>query len=101
MLSIPGQFSRGDRDLFRPLLDSLLYQDSYLLFADYESYIRCQDTVAEAYRDQVAWARMSILNAARMGYFSSDRSIEDYCNKIWNIRGMSAQLVQSASNSTA
>jgi starch phosphorylase len=96
-----GQFSRGDRDLFRPLLDSLLYQDPYLLFADYESYIRCQDTVAEAYRDQVAWARMSILNAARMGYFSSDRSIEDYCNKVWNIRGMSAQLVQSASNTTA
>jgi starch phosphorylase len=93
-----GQFSQGDRNLFRSLLDSLLYQDSYLLFADYESYIRCQDTVAEAYRDQVTWARMSILNAARMGYFSSDRSIEEYCNKIWNIEAMSAQLVQSVSN---
>jgi starch phosphorylase len=93
-----GQFSRGDRNLFRSLLDSLLYQDSYLLFADYESYIRCQDTVAEAYRDQVSWARMSILNAARMGYFSSDRSIKEYCNKIWNIEAKSAPLVQNAND---
>ncbi len=91
-----GQFSRGDRDLFRPLLDSLLYQDSYLLFADYESYIHCQDRVAEAYQDQGAWARMSILNAARMGYFSSDRSVEEYSNKIWNIHGVSVPQVQSA-----
>ena len=80
-----GQFSRGDRDLFRPLLDSLLDRDSYLLFADYLSYIRCQDQVAGAYRNQVTWSRMSILNAARMGYFSSDRSIEEYSSKIWNI----------------
>ena len=90
-----GQFSRGDRNLFRPLLDSLLYQDSYLLFADYESYIHCQDRVAEAYRDQAAWARMSILNAARMGYFSSDRSVEEYSNKIWNIQGVSEPQVLS------
>jgi starch phosphorylase len=80
-----GQFSRGDRDLFRPLLDSLLDRDSYLLFADYLSYIHCQDQVAGAYRNQVTWSRMSILNAARMGYFSSDRSIEEYSSKIWNI----------------
>jgi starch phosphorylase len=91
-----GQFSRGDRTLFRPLLDSLLYQDSYLLFADYESYIHCQDRVAEAYQDQIAWARMSILNAARMGPFSSDRSIDDYCCKIWNIHRVSVPQVQSA-----
>jgi starch phosphorylase len=91
-----GQFSRGDRDLFRPLLDSLLYQDSYLLFADYESYVHCQDRVAEAYQDQVAWSRMSILNTARMGYFSSDRSVEEYSNKIWNIHGVSARQILSA-----
>jgi starch phosphorylase len=91
-----GQFSRGDRDLFRPLLDSLVYQDSYLLFADYESYIQCQDRVAEAYRDQAAWARMSILNAARMGYFSSDRSVEEYCNKIWNVHRVSVPQAQIA-----
>jgi starch phosphorylase len=91
-----GQFSRGDRELFRPLLDSLLYQDPYLLFADYESYIRCQDRVAQAYQDQVAWVRMSILNAARMGPFSSDRSIDDYCSKIWNVHRVSVPQVQSA-----
>jgi starch phosphorylase len=91
-----GQFSRGDRKLFRPLLDSLLGQDSYLLFADYESYIHCQDRVAEAYQDQVAWARMSILNAARMGHFSSDRSIDEYCCKIWNIHRVSVPQVQGA-----
>jgi len=79
-----GQFSDGDPELFRPLLDSLLYQDTYLLLADYESYIHCQDQVAEAFRSQEAWSRKSILNAARMGGFSSDRSIDEYCKKIWN-----------------
>jgi starch phosphorylase len=91
-----GQFSHGDRDLFRPLLDSLLGYDSYLLLADYESYVHCQDQVAEAYRDQEAWSQMSILNAARMGTFSSDRAIADYCRKIWGIHHLSAPMVQSA-----
>ena len=91
-----GQFSRGDRDLFRPLLDSLLNQDSYLLLADYESYIHCQDQVAEAYRDQAAWARMSILNAARMGYFSSDRSIAEYCKEIWGSHPLELPMVKGA-----
>jgi starch phosphorylase len=81
-----GQFSRGDRDLFRPLLDSLLQHDTYLLFADYQSYIDCQDQVALLYRDQESWSKKSILNAARMGKFSSDRSIREYCDGIWNIR---------------
>ncbi len=91
-----GQFSRGDHDLFRPLLDSLIDHDPYLLFADYESYIHCQDQVAEAYRDQGAWAKMSILNTARMGFFSSDRSIADYCRLVWGIHPAAAPLVQSA-----
>src|SRR5208337_1123039 len=91
-----GQFSRGDHELFRPLLDSLVYHDPYLLFADYESYIHCQDQVAEAFRDQEAWAKMSILNAARMGPFSSDRSIADYCRLVWGIQRAAAPLVQSA-----
>jgi len=91
-----GQFSRGDHELFRPLLDSLVYHDPYLLFADYESYIHCQDQVAEAFRDQETWAKMSILNAARMGPFSSDRSIADYCHLIWGIQRAAAPLVQSA-----
>ena len=91
-----GQFSRGNRDLFRPLLDSLLYQDSYLLLADYEAYIHCQDQVAEAYRDQAAWARMSILNAARMGYFSSDRSIAEYCKEIWGCHPLALPMMKGA-----
>jgi starch phosphorylase len=91
-----GQFSRGDRELFHPLLDSLLDHDSYLLLADYESYVHCQDQVAEAYRDQEAWSRMSILNVARMGAFSSDRAIDEYCRKIWGIHYLSARMVQSA-----
>jgi starch phosphorylase len=81
-----GVFSHGDRNLFRPLLDSLLQHDTYLLFADYQSYVDCQDEVAKVYRDQEGWSRMSILNAARMGKFSSDRSIRQYCDGIWNIK---------------
>jgi starch phosphorylase len=80
-----GRFSRGDRELFRPLLDSLMHYDPYLLFADYQPYIDCQDDVARAYRDPEGWSRMSILNAARMGKFSSDRSITDYSEGIWDI----------------
>ncbi len=80
-----GFFSSGDHALFRPIVDSLLYHDEYLLFADYQSYIDCQDRVSLAYRDQDTWTRMSILNAARMGKFSSDRTIRQYCDEIWKI----------------
>jgi starch phosphorylase len=80
---VSGEFSHGDRNLFAPLHNSLLNEDEYLLLADYQSYIDCQDEVGAAYRDQDAWTRMSILNVARMGKFSSDRSIRDYCSDIW------------------
>jgi glycogen phosphorylase len=79
-----GAFSRGDRNLFKPLVDSLLYGDPYLLFADYRSYVEAQEQVSLAYEDLARWTRMSILNVARMGKFSSDRSIKEYCDKIWN-----------------
>ncbi len=79
-----GVFSNGDRDLFRPLVDNLLNHDPYLVLADYQSYIDCQDRVSAAYRNREKWAEMSILNVARMGKFSSDRSIREYCEKIWN-----------------
>lgn len=78
-----GYFSGGDAGLFKPLVDSLLYSDNFLLLADYESYIECQDRVSLAYRDQGSWGRKSILNVARMGKFSSDRSIREYCHDIW------------------
>lgn len=78
-----GIFSQGDRMLFRPLVDHLLQHDEYLLLADYQSYIDCQDRVSTVYRDTKKWTAMSILNVARMGKFSSDRSIREYCEKIW------------------
>jgi starch phosphorylase len=80
-----GAFSNGDRELFRPLVESLLAHDEYLLFADYQAYIDCQQRVGEAYRDQEHWTKMSILNSARVGHFSSDRSIREYCRVIWGI----------------
>ena len=83
-----GLFARGDAELFKPLVDNLLHHDPFLLLADYQSYIDCQQRVDEAYRDQERWIRMSILNVARMGKFSSDRSIRDYCERIWNVRPM-------------
>jgi glycogen phosphorylase len=81
-----GCFSDGDRGLFRPLVESLLTRDDYMLLADYQSYVDCQQRVSDAYSDQDNWTRMSILNTARVGRFSSDRSIREYCRDIWKIR---------------
>jgi starch phosphorylase len=87
-----GEFSRGDRALFEPLINSLLDRDEYMLLADYQSYVDCQDRVSAAYKDQEAWTRMSILNVARIGKFSSDRSIRDYCAEIWKTWPVKIQL---------
>ncbi len=81
-----GVFSHGDTDLFRGLTDALLYHDPYLLFADFASYVECQQQVSEAFLDRDQWTRMSILNAARTGKFSSDRSIQQYCDDIWKVQ---------------
>ena len=81
-----GFFSDGDRGLFHPLVESLLTRDDYMLLADYQSYVDCQQRVSDAYSDQNNWTRMSILNSARVGRFSSDRSIREYCRDIWNVR---------------
>jgi len=87
-----GHFSQGDRELFQPLIDSLLHHDEYLLFADYQSYIDCQERVGKIFQDEKRWTRMSILNVANMGKFSSDRSINDYCRKIWQVRPLPVEL---------
>jgi starch phosphorylase len=79
-----GHFSRGDRDLFRPLLDNLIHSDPFLVLADYAAYVACQERVSAALLQREAWTQMSILNTARSGKFSSDRSIGEYCQKIWN-----------------
>jgi len=80
-----GYFSNGDRELFKPLIDSLLFHDTFLLFADFEAYVDAQRQVDLAYRDQDRWTQMSILNVARMGKFSSDRAIREYCRDIWKV----------------
>jgi starch phosphorylase len=87
-----GFFSQDDRNLFKPLIDGLLYHDEYMLLADYQSYLDCQERVSQAYRDPEHWTRMSILNVARMGKFSSDRSIREYCEDIWKVRAVPIDL---------
>ncbi|MEN8200792.1 MAG: glycogen/starch/alpha-glucan phosphorylase, partial [Thermodesulfobacteriota bacterium] len=81
-----GTFSRGDCDLFSPLVEALMNpHDPYLLLRDFESYLQCQDRVGKVYQDQERWTRMAILNVARMGKFSTDRTICEYAEDIWNI----------------
>ncbi|HEY9652109.1 MAG TPA: glycogen/starch/alpha-glucan phosphorylase, partial [Coleofasciculaceae cyanobacterium] len=87
-----GYFSPHNPNLFRPIMDALLYKDEYLLLADYQSYIECQEQVSQAYRNQEHWTRMSILNVARMGYFSSDRTIREYCKDIWKVQPVKIEL---------
>jgi starch phosphorylase len=87
-----GELSHGDKTLFEPLARSLLSGDDYMLLADYQAYIDCQDRVSLAYKNQDEWTRMSILNVARIGKFSSDRSIRDYCADIWKTWPVKIQL---------
>lgn len=87
-----GVFSHGDRNLFKPLLDSLLNHDDFMLLADFDSYMDCQDRVGAAYKDRQRWTKMSILNVARMGKFSSDRSIDEYCKDIWDVEAVPIEL---------
>jgi starch phosphorylase len=91
-----GFFSRGDTELFRPLIDGLLYHDPYLLLADFQSYLDCQTLVSEAYGDTERWTRMSILNTARSGKFSSDRTIREYCADIWGVKPVPIHLLTHA-----
>ncbi len=87
-----GHFSHGDRELFKPLVHSLMNNDPYLVLADYRSYVDTQAEVSSAYADQSSWTRMSILTVARMGKFSSDRSISEYCQHIWNVQPVPVEL---------
>jgi len=80
-----GYFSPGKPNLFQPLVASLLEKDEYMLLADYQSYIDCQERVNEAYRNPEHWTRMSIINSINMGKFSADRTISEYSQEIWNI----------------
>jgi len=88
-----GFFLRGNPDLFRPIVDSLLNGgDHYKLLADYESYIKCQELVNETYRNVEKWTTMSIMNVANMGKFSTDRTIHEYATDIWGVTPVSIKI---------
>src|SRR6185503_14876679 len=80
--SVNPATTSGDAELFRPVVENLLDHDPFLLLADYQAYIDAQDRVSALWKDPRAWTRQSILNSARMGKFSSDRSIRDYCKLV-------------------
>ena len=81
-----GEFSRGDRETFAPLVDSLVRYDPFLVLADYADYVACQERVTAAWRDPERWTLMSIANSARSCKFSSDRAIREYCDRIWRVK---------------
>jgi len=87
-----GFFSHGDRDQFKPLVDSLIYNDPYMLMADYQPYVDCQQEVSRTFCHPDEWTRRSILNVARMGKFSSDRSVREYCEQIWRAKPVPVEL---------
>jgi starch phosphorylase len=87
-----GDLSPGQPDLFRPIVESLLIRDDYMTLADYQDYLQTQEKVLNAYRNPDDWTRMSILNVARMGKFSSDRSILEYCQDIWHTSPVQIQF---------
>jgi glycogen phosphorylase len=88
-----GYFSRGNSEQFLGLVGNLLHHDPYMVLADYQAYADCQQRVDAAYRDVDRWTRMSILNTARSGKFSSDRSIREYCGEIWKAKAVGVQLI--------
>jgi starch phosphorylase len=88
-----GLFSGGDGGLFYPLIDNLLGHDPYMVLADFQSYVDCQEQVNQAYQNHTNWTCMSILNAARSGKFSSDRSIKEYSKDIWKVKPVSIKLL--------
>ncbi len=86
-----GFFSHGDTEIFRPIVDSLLDRDEFMLLADYAAYVETAEQAAAAYQDREAWTRMSILNCARCGHFSSDRTMRQYCTEIWGVRPVAVE----------
>ena len=87
-----GFFCTEDPTLFRPLTDSLLDHDTYMLFADFDAYVDCQHRVSEAFLDKATWHSMATRNIAKVGPFSSDRTIREYANEIWNAQPVKVEL---------
>jgi glycogen phosphorylase len=96
-----GFFTRGDSALLQPLMDNLMQYDPYMLFADFAAYVECQEKVSAAYRDPEHWTRMAILNTARSGTFSSDRSIRDYSRDIWQVEPVPITLLPQEQSLTS
>ncbi|KGG14628.1 MULTISPECIES: glycogen/starch/alpha-glucan phosphorylase [unclassified Prochlorococcus] len=87
-----GHFSNGDNELFLPLIDSLTGDDPFFVMADFEDYLRAQDKVNQAWKNPQEWNRMALLNTARSGFFSSDRSIREYCKSIWKVNPLNVEI---------
>jgi starch phosphorylase len=94
-----GLFSNGDSHLFRPLTENLLNADPFLVCADFRDYVDCQGRVAAAYANQDDWVRMSIVNVARSGPFSSDRAIREYCEHTWHVAPLRVEMSTPAAAS--
>ncbi len=87
-----GHFSNGDGELFRPLTENLMNSDPFFVMADFADYLRVQDNVSRAWTDRYQWNQMSLLNTARSGFFSSDRSIREYCESIWKVKPLNVEI---------
>jgi starch phosphorylase len=87
-----GRLTGGDPEVLRPVVESLLTSDPFLVLADYAAYLAVQARVSEAWREEGRWTRMSILNTARSGKFSSDRAIREYCDETWHVPGVRVTL---------
>ena len=79
-----GHFSAGDKNMFKPLIDNLIHHDPFCVMADIDSYSQAQEDVSNTWLDRKKWNTMSLINIANSGFFSSDRSIKDYCERIWD-----------------
>ena len=89
-----GNFSPERKDLFVPMVEQLLSADYYMVLADFGAYIEAQKHVSNIYRDQPLWTKLSVLNTAGMGYFSSDRAIGQYAREIWKVKPCPIKLAK-------
>lgn len=96
-----GALAPSEPELFRPLVDNLLWHDPFLVLADYQSYVECQQRVSALWHDQEQWTHKSILNAARMGKFSSDRSIHEYCAQVWKVKPVTVIATEATTAPTS
>ena len=87
-----GHFSNGDSELFKPIINILTGNDPFFVMADFDDYLRAQDEVSKAWKKSQQWNRMALLNTARSGFFSSDRSIREYCQSIWKVKPLPVEI---------